>query len=144
MINKLNLIQTETDIISKGAQEVKFKYNKEDFIYPITYKEKLKSFVKCYRFLQNLYQSLVIVNTNKEISDKIYAYYKQLDEIYFEGEFLLNSIKKDIHFGNNIIEDKIKNLVYNNNLTINQVIDEIFPVGRRVVLYNPDENVGIA
>lgn len=142
--NKLNLIKEELDIISKTARDIKFKNFKDEFIYPNTYKEKLKSFVKSYRFIQSLHSNLVGIESNQNIVNKLYLYYNQLTNLYNESEFLLNQIKPEIHFGNNIVEYKIKNLVYENNIIINQVIDDIFPIGRVISSYNPDQEVGVS
>jgi hypothetical protein len=135
--------QSEIDLISAVANDRRFKLNKDDFIYSETYKDKLKCFLKCYRFLENLKVSLVDNDNAKVIIDKMNIILKDYFNIFKVGDYLINSLSKSSSFNNLGIEWKIKLLVSENVISINLLIDTIFPIGRVIRSYDPDEAAGI-
>lgn len=138
----LNLTQSEIDAISNTANDRRFSFRKEEFLYSSDMVEKLKIFIKCYRFLSLLATSFKSNENYKEIFTKIVNALNKTNSIYVNGEILINSIKKDSKFGNINVNRDIKKLVEHNLETINMIINETFPIGRIVKSYNPDEAAG--
>ena len=78
---KLQLTEEEIRLISKIASDRKFAIKNVDAIYSQDAVEKMKIFVKSYRFLFHLQNNI----KEKEIRDKISNYLKNINNIYVES-----------------------------------------------------------
>jgi len=134
MPKKLHLTEEERTNISKTARDMKFSNSKETYLYPQTMEEKFKYFVKAYDFLFYLKENIL----EKGTSAKIEEYLKQYDELYKKAKKIIKSL--DLSIGKS---RKINMLLELDCEEVNQLIIDVFPLGRIVETYDVDNAVGI-
>jgi len=131
---KLQLTEEEIRLISKVASDRKFAIKNVDAIYSQDAVEKMKVFVKSYRFLFHLQNNV----KEKEIGDKISNYLKNINNIYVESVKLLEKLDSRIEYGKHRHKQKLFNLMLENIKIVDDLIDSVFPLGRVVKLYDPE------
>ncbi len=131
---KLQLTEEEIRKISKIASDRKFIIKNVETIYTQDAIEKMKVFVKSYRFLFHLQNNI----KEKEISDKISNYLKNINNIYVESVKLLEKLDSPIEYGKHRQKNKLFNLMLENITIIDDLIDVVFPLGRVVKLFDPE------
>ena len=153
MITKLKLSPEELNTISQRCRERKFNIDKNILFYPKTYIEKLYSFLYSYRFLLSLYNSLddedvikvddeVKNISEKEIKGKIKNYSSQFEILYLNLLKLSISLELPIEYGKSSTKEKIYNIILLNELDINNIIDDVYPLGKIISMYDPDSAAG--
>lgn len=131
---KLQLTEEEIRLISKVASDRKFAIKNVDAIYSQDAVEKMKIFVKSYRFLFHLQNNI----KEKEIRDKISNYLKNINNIYVESVRLLEKLDSVIEYGKHRQKRKLFDLMLANIKIIDDLIDTVFPLGRVVKLFDPE------
>jgi len=131
---KLQLTEEEIRKISKIASDRKFIIKNVETIYAQDAVEKMKVFVKSYRFLFHLQNNI----KEKEISDKISNYLKNINNIYVESVKLLEKLDSRIEYGKHRYKQKLFDLMLENITIIDDLIDVVFPLGRVVKLFDPE------
>lgn len=137
-LQKLDLSSEQRDKISKIAQDMRFKYDKNDLLYSTDVKKRLDYFVNAYDFLFYLMES----SNEESFKNKIKNYLKQFEELYYK-------IKKIIEYSEGgsirqrIFKKKSEYLLKDYSKEIKQIIIDVFPLGRVVHEYDPDSAVGI-
>lgn len=131
---KLQLTEEEIRLISKVASDRKFAIKNVDAIYSQDAIEKMKIFVKSYRFLFHLQNNI----KEKEIRDKISIYLKNINNIYVESVRLLEKLDSVIEYGKHRQKRKLFDLMLKNIKIIDDLIDTVFPLGRVVKLFDPE------
>jgi hypothetical protein len=131
---KLQLTEEEIRKISKIASDRKFIIKNVESIYTQDAVEKMKVFVKSYRFLFHLQNNI----KEKEISEKISNYLKNINNIYVESVKLLEKLDSRIEYGKHRYKQKLFDLMLENIKIVDDLIDVVFPLGRVVKLYDPE------
>jgi len=131
---KLQLTEEEIRKISKIASDRKFSIKNVESIYTQDSVEKMKVFVKSYRFLFHLQNNI----KEKEIRDKISNYLKNINNIYVESVKLLEKLDSRIEYGKHRYKQKLFDLMLENITIIDDLIDVVFPLGRVVKLFDPE------
>lgn len=131
---KLQLTEEEIRKISKIASDRKFSIKNVESIYTQDAVEKMKVFVKSYRFLFHLQNNI----KEKEIRDKISNYLKNINNIYVESVKLLEKLDSRIEYGKHRQKKKLFDLMLENIKIVDDLIDSVFPLGRVVKLYDPE------
>lgn len=131
---KLQLTEEEIRKISKIASDRKFSIKNVESIYTPDAVEKMKVFVKSYRFLFHLQNNI----KEQEIRDKISNYLKNINNIYVESVKLLEKLDSRIEYGKHRYKQKLFNLMLENIKIVDDLIDSVFPLGRVVKLYDPE------
>lgn len=162
------VVFNETEIVSLGRilRDNKFESRGNDLIYNNSPLDKLKDFIKCYRYLTNISNSahLSKVETkldnkeededNKELNiqvdpvdkialvEKINTYLKNIEPMNAEANDLLYKYTYAINFNKHRIFNKIIAFVNINSKIISDIVDIVNPLGKVIKMYNPDESAG--
>lgn len=138
--NSLNLDETEQTIINVVSRDNKFAMSGTEIIYPQTNIDKLRFFIDSYKFLFSLSKTKSVTIA---IQNKIELYLKQFVELYDKANILYIKINVNINFGKNSIMNKIDDFMLAADEKINSLIAEIFPLGKVIKSFDPDESQGL-
>jgi len=139
VLTTLKFSEEELNKIGKIARERKFKVSDDKFIYPEKTIDEIKLFCKSYRFLTILSNSIEEENLRNRIKEYL-AEYQLLYKRLLKTESKLNG---DISFGDSAIIRRANNIIVKNRIKILLFFDSVFPIGRHLKLYNPDDSVGV-
>lgn len=141
LYKKINLTTEQLNAISKEARSRKFNVKDLDLIYPTTNSDYIIYFCQCYDFLGILIDNLE--QDNFKIIRKVKEFRVQFKELYNQSLKLKNLITfTTSDLSKVIISKKINKFVIENLDEIKIMLNEVFPVGRMVYQYDPNEVVG--
>ena len=140
---KVSLSFEDADLnkISKKARERKFVIPFEKNIYPEGLVEKNKLFIKSYRFLKILMENLKA--QEEEISTKIETYLENFDKIYVESEEISEGLASESELKHASVYQNLKMFMKENNILIECMINDTFPIGKFSEVYDPSDNIGL-
>ena len=137
---RLNLTKEEIEKITHIAKDRKFDSNAVNTIYTETEEDKLIVFNKSYRFLGSLSSDFRI---EENIRKKIISFNDNFKEIYHESIILISKLNEGIFFGLECVKRNISKLYSKNSEKINLLIDEVYPIGKTLRTFNPEEFQGV-
>lgn len=140
---KLKLNSEQIQAINSLARQRKFTQDKR-VIYNENNISLITNFIKSYEFLNNLSEN-ILEDTEEQKSSKkeIEKYLQSYKILFLESHKLLNLLNLEINFGKSNFQNKLRNLIEENKEQIISFINTIFPIGRVISVYDPDEAVGI-
>lgn len=140
-IEPLIISEDEINKISKIASDRKMDFPKSK-LYEKDNITILENFCDSYTFLSVLANNIKV--SNKEIYEKINKYFINFNDLYVDCRLFLNKSKISINFGSARRKQKLDLFVLKKIKIIQDFINTVFPIGKRVTLYDPDEAAGIA
>lgn len=141
-IYKLNLNSDQLNSISKDARIRKFDIPNETLLYSISPKQDAITFIKCYRFLENIGSNLSYSDAFKGIPKLIKDYLKQFEEIYHRCIFHVVNLDDHISFGCYHNKKKLFKFIEENNNDIRILINDVYPIGKVVKEYDLEGSLG--
>ena len=137
--NDLILTDEEKSKIASSLDEYKFSIVKNSYLYSEDSLTSLRNFSNSYRFI--LY---VITTLKDDIKSKFENYLFQYEEIYFKSEEYLNEHKLSTsELKKKRLQKKITKLIIINKEKINKIFSDIYPLLKKMDLYDVDENIGL-
>lgn len=136
--SKLDLASTEIDKISKIARDNKFETKGLAFLYDDDPQHKLDNFIKGYRFLFHIANE----TDDAGIGQKIQDYLNSLKSELQTAIRLQQLARLKTHFALHRNKRNVALFVTDNLVTIENLLDIVYPLGKVVKQYDPGETQG--
>ncbi len=141
------LTDAEQTKIGKIARDNKFDVKGLGIIYPEENIEKLKYFIKSYRFFHNLTNVAKTEPSENDKSEvpisnlreKILDYLIENKNLYSVAVDLNNQYDSPVSFGRNKIIHQINLFLMEHRNVIDDLIDETHSIGKKTVMIDPEE-----
>lgn len=79
---------------------------------------------------------------NKEVKEKIDSFVKQFEDLNRTIYYLHNNLSKQFEYGKSSYVLKAETLILDNYEKISILIDDVYPLGKVVSMYDPEEAAG--
>jgi len=128
--DRFGFTNKEYDYIGTLAKNRRFNMDAKTILYPKTYEEQLNYFLKSMRFIFTIKNQ--IDKDKNELYEKINNIFEENKELEEKCMNLLRKLDEDIEFGKSQIKYKLYILFLNNRHNIFNLIDFVYPLGKRI------------
>lgn len=132
------LTDEEKNKISSIANDIKFSFDVKS-LYSSEEINRLDIFLKCYKFMKYLSDN---VKVDVPVRNKLSKTLKDYSKLAIESQKILFEANSSRHYGKHIVNRKAKDFILTNFDKINELNNEAFIIGRRIRMFNPDEEIG--
>lgn len=137
----INISQEEFSKLGSAVRERKFKLTTDKTLYTEKYEEIIVVFIKSFKFLDSLH--LTYKFKEEEISKKIDSFLKNFRKIYNEAIVLKDKLDStESNYTKRLVSKELKEFFRKNNELMENLISEVFPIGKVAETYDPDSSVG--
>lgn len=140
---ELNLTEEEENAISEEARDRKFRIRTDKYIYAIDSAEEVKTFIDAYKFLDILADNLRRKEKTEAVAAKIRNYLQQFDNIYKILIDLYCEYDDGLETGKYYYKEKMRECLAKEKEKIKTLINDVYPIGRKISKYDPSDSSGL-
>jgi len=140
-IPTLKFTTDEINKLSITAKDRKYAVKNVEPLYPKNDMERIDFFINSYRFLSHLLNTM---EDSDGIKKKISDYIGSVTDLYKNLITLRSKYQNSPSFNRHRMKDKMLDYANDNILLIDSLVDAVFPLGRTVKMFDPDEEAALA